>query len=214
MAAVDYYRPQFPHVEWKFHVLSSPLYSVKHTIRSWIFNGTSCDLLVGPAVSSHAVGIGPLVRIPWISETATSTELSSKLAFPSFSRVIPNDEDSAVAMGLAFKEFRWRQANILCVDTPYGRSAASGVSQAIASLDGVVEVSRCFEEDASYERVNSIMDQITSARSRVTVVSGGPYGGWFQHFVQVIRERQLHNTNIFEPYPALFVPHISSMTSL
>eukprot|EP00760_Papus_ankaliazontas_P029198 PhM_4_TR4159/c2_g1_i2/m.73940 len=197
MAAVEYYRDQFPHIEWRFHVISSPLYSVEHTIRSWIFNGTSCDLLVGPVVSSHAVAIGPLVKIPWISGTASSTELSSKLTFPSFSRVIPNDEDSAVPMGHVFKEFNWKQINILCVDTAYGRSAASGISRAIAALDGVVEVSRCFEQDASYERVVSVMDQITSARSRVTVMSGSPFGGWFASFMQVVLERQLYKTQLF-----------------
>eukprot|EP00760_Papus_ankaliazontas_P017958 PhM_4_TR17407/c0_g1_i2/m.82183 len=196
--AVKYYAPQFPAVQWRhhnIHTVNDP--SVRNIIFSWIVNGTGCDVLVGPGFSYLALGISPVVNIPWIDPSSTSTELSVKMAHPTFSRTIPTDEVGGKLLGAIYRKFNWRQTNILCSEDTYGRSVAAGVASAIAEIDGVVEVSRCFEKDASYERVRAAVETVLASNTRVTFIAGLYSDPWYAHFKTVVEELRAYDKIIF-----------------
>ena len=184
---IQYYAAQFPLIEWRHRYLTSNDNGARNFVKSWVLNGTHCDFLVGPGYSYLAVAISTVVETLWVDPSATSTELSDKEAFPTFSRVIPTDEIGAREAITVYEKMGWDRTNIFCSDEPYGRSAALGISIAIGRLGGTIEVSRCLEASASGERVREVLEEFLRAHTRVVFVAMLPFHPLFQSFKREAR---------------------------
>ena len=181
--AVEYYRANFTFFNWNYVVLTSNELTAKNFVKTWVLDGTVCDFLVGPGYSFLAVAMSPLVEVPWVDPSATSTELSDKGNHPSFSRVIPTDEVGARSAAVVYDKMGWTRTNIFCSDEPYGRSVALGLSSSLSNAGGIIEVSRCLEASASGERVRDAIEAFLNSDTRVVFVAMLPFHRLFQSFI-------------------------------
>lgn len=195
--ATKYYASAYPAFNWQFRFIGGPALNLRSFSAAWLQNGSGCDALLGPGFSGLATGISSIVNVPWLDWSATSTELSDKSNFPTFSRVAPTDDVGGMLLVQAVATFGWKQVNIFCVDTPYGRSVTSGVSEAMLAIGGLVEIARCLPSGAAGAAVNAVIDGLLAAQSRLVVLAMSPDDVTYTTFVALIHSRKLENEFVF-----------------
>ena len=163
--------PQFPEYNWQYKFLGGTSQTPRDYTAIWIGNGTGCNALLGPGFSSLALAISPVVNVPWLDWSATSTQLSDNVSNPTFSRVIPTDAIGAHMIVAVVTNLGWRSISILCVEGAYGNSVAAGLSDALAQVGGNVEISRCVSATATVTEVNMAVDQLLKANTRVIALA-------------------------------------------
>ena len=175
---------------------------------SIINNRQRCDGFLGPLMSRVAIASSPLIQAPWISETASSTELSDKTAHPFFSRVTPTDDVTAGALAALARQFGVRAVPVVCSDEPYGRSVAASFQRSFASPpstssssqgDGTATVFACLGASADERIVESQLRDASSV-SRFMVIAVLIDLPVYQTISRVIRRLGLHVTHAFA-YP-------------
>eukprot|EP00672_Neobodo_designis_P002802 CAMPEP_0174878338 /NCGR_PEP_ID=MMETSP1114-20130205/82706_1 /TAXON_ID=312471 /ORGANISM="Neobodo designis, Strain CCAP 1951/1" /LENGTH=940 /DNA_ID=CAMNT_0016113725 /DNA_START=277 /DNA_END=3099 /DNA_ORIENTATION=- len=140
-------------------------------IRVHVANGSHCDAIVGPGSSGIAVAMNPLVEQVWMDYSATSTELSSRFAYPLFNRVVPTDEAATTGWAPLLKAFDWHTLNVICADTAYGRSVAAGMGAVATSLGGTAGAATCVQVDASPDVAAEEVARIVRSGVRIAVVA-------------------------------------------
>lgn len=199
MFAAQYLQPRFPELNVTFDFATLDGGTTVQTVAQGMLSerAAACHGLVGPQWSSAAIAVSPLVQVPWISHTATSTELSDKRLHPWFSRVIPTDDFSGAGMAAAVADFGWLEASSLCVDDTYGRSVATGFANAFAERRGRMEKQDCFLADSSRAEVLEVLQGLLQLRTKVIVVAAASSRPSMSLMIDGIRELGMHLTHVF-----------------
>ena len=171
---------QFPTFNWQYKFIGTPEISIRSFAAAWSVNGTDCDALLGPGYSSIAAGMSPAVDKPWLSD---------KAIYPSFSRVMPTDAIAASLLIQAISTFNWKLINIICVDGPYGRSVASGLSDALSAVGGSVESSRCVSSTSGNETLVPILTSLLTAQSRIVAIAMTRADPAYFSFVETVLDK-------------------------
>jgi ABC-type branched-subunit amino acid transport system substrate-binding protein len=172
--AVRYNAHRYPDTQWDVKLLW-PATNLREVVQTFLTNGTDCDVLTLAASSPDSLALSPLVlpNVAWVDGSATSTELSDTATHPTFNRVIPTDAIGAGGAAILAHDFGWTLANVVFVDTAYGRSVAEGFTNRFRALGGQVEFMRSFSDAASVSEVESALTPILEqAKSRVIFVAG------------------------------------------
>eukprot|EP00471_Norrisiella_sphaerica_P008134 CAMPEP_0184503156 /NCGR_PEP_ID=MMETSP0113_2-20130426/51721_1 /TAXON_ID=91329 /ORGANISM="Norrisiella sphaerica, Strain BC52" /LENGTH=625 /DNA_ID=CAMNT_0026892603 /DNA_START=3019 /DNA_END=4896 /DNA_ORIENTATION=- len=88
--------------------------------------------VIGPTTSGAAVAAHPVAQIfaaPYLSYSATSTDLSNINNYPNFFRVVPPDDSQALAMVSFMQRAGWENIVILNTRDSYGSTGASAVER-------------------------------------------------------------------------------------
>ena len=83
--------------------------------------------VVGPSTSAAAVYVAKalgIFKIPLISYSATSHELSDKSDYEYFSRTTPPEHFPTRVIAELLEHFNWSYVSVVYTDEPYGRSAS------------------------------------------------------------------------------------------
>ena len=184
---------QFPQYNWRYKFIGTSEISIRSFIAAWSVNGTECDALLGPGFSSLAAGMSPTVDKPWLDWSATSTELSDKVNYPTFSRVAPTDAIAATLLVQAISTFNWKLINIICVDGPYGRSVTTGLSDALSAVGGSVESSRCISSTSGNDTLVPILTSLRTAQSRIVAIAMSPTDPAYTSLVETLIDKGWEN---------------------
>ncbi|CAD5110632.1 DgyrCDS18 [Dimorphilus gyrociliatus] len=88
--------------------------------------------LLGPGSSSSAVpaaALGSQYELPLLSTYATSEELSNKVRFKYFSRLVPPDSVVAEAISQLLEDSKWSFIQLLYSEGSYGENAAKSIEK-------------------------------------------------------------------------------------
>jgi hypothetical protein len=119
--AVSYFADEVPNITFQLQVLSvSGNSNTKDVVRSVLAAPNSCDAFLGPTTSGLSIAVNPFISAPWISDTASSVDLSNKAVYPWFSRTIPRDDAAGSAIAALSVALGWKTANVICSDESYG----------------------------------------------------------------------------------------------
>ena len=116
--------------------------------------------VIAPRASTRAIVLSQLLsqfEIPQISFMATSDELSNKVRYPYFSRIVPPDRFQAQVMMDVLEFFNWTYISVLRYNTDYGRDGANNIIS-LANARGIciaysAEMLEESEEDEDYDRI-------------------------------------------------------------
>ncbi|CAF1455573.1 unnamed protein product [Rotaria sordida] len=89
--------------------------------------------IIGPHLSREAVIISPVgqsLGIPVIAYSATSPDLSDKIAYPNFYRTVPSDNIAAKALVKLFNIYDWTSCVIIYQNDAFGSGASKTISDA------------------------------------------------------------------------------------
>ncbi|CAF1467025.1 unnamed protein product, partial [Rotaria sordida] len=89
--------------------------------------------IIGPHLSREAVIISPVgqsLGIPVIAYSATSPDLSDKIAYPNFYRTVPSDNIAAKALVKLFNRYDWTSCVIIYQNDAFGSGGSKTVSDA------------------------------------------------------------------------------------
>jgi hypothetical protein len=185
--------PKFPQHNWSYKFLGGVNATPREYTALWLREGPRCNALLGPGFSSLALGMSPIVNVPWLEWSATSTQLSDISTNPTFNRVIPTDVIGARMIVSLFAKLKWKTTGILCVDGAYGNSVTSGIVDAMNSIGGSVEYTRCVGSASTLDDMRKAMSVITGANSRNLVIAMNSNAAPFQHFKSLFFEYNLQN---------------------
>jgi class 3 adenylate cyclase/ABC-type branched-subunit amino acid transport system substrate-binding protein len=198
--ATVYYAATFPAVTWEYQMLGDGNLTAKNFVRSWAIkqaSADSCDVLLGPGFSYLAIAMSPVVEVPWIDFSATSVAFSDKSRHATFSRMMPTDEVGSAIAVAAMLSLGWYDINVLCVDDPFGRSAATGATNAMFAAGGTVHVSRCVTESASVAQVREVLTTIANSKSRIVFAAMLPSHIAAQRIIAAIKEMGMEKRFVF-----------------
>ncbi|CAF3954175.1 unnamed protein product, partial [Rotaria sp. Silwood1] len=89
--------------------------------------------IIGPELSREAVIISPVgqsLGIPVIAYSATSPDLSDKIAYPYFYRTVPSDNTAAKALIKLFNRYNWTSCVIIYQNDAFGSGGSKAISDA------------------------------------------------------------------------------------
>ena len=87
--------------------------------------------IVGPPTSGSSIAVANLMSLvgtPVLSPTATSDELSDRVRFPTFLRMIPPDMHQAAAMISVLRMLNWTYVSLVYSASAYSRNGAQQVN--------------------------------------------------------------------------------------
>jgi hypothetical protein len=159
----SFYAADFPGARFNLRILNSTD-DLRLHVQTYLSNGADCDVLTLVGYSPYCIALSPVMlsTVAWVDASATSTQLSDKLANPYFNRVIPTDAVGAGAAAVFAYSQGWRLANVLCNDESYGLSVAQGFSSRFNKLGGSIEYSRCVSPSFTADTFQSALDGILS----------------------------------------------------
>ena len=116
--------------------------------------------VIAPKASTRSLVLSQLLgqfEIPHISYMATSDELSNKVRYPYFSRIVPPDRFQAQLMMDVLEFFNWTYISVLRYNTDYGRDGANNIIS-LANARGIciaysAEMLEGSSDDEDYDRV-------------------------------------------------------------
>ncbi|XP_062329910.1 extracellular calcium-sensing receptor-like isoform X2 [Osmerus eperlanus] len=132
--------------------------------------------LVGESGSSQSIVLSRTLqpfRIPMISYFSTCSCLSNRKEFPTFFRVVPNDDYQVKALARLLQQFGWRWIGVVLEDHDYGRFALQGLRREIQGTDVCLAYSEMIPKDYRRERVLQILEVMQTSSARVVVVFSG-----------------------------------------
>ncbi|CAF1419121.1 unnamed protein product, partial [Rotaria sp. Silwood1] len=89
--------------------------------------------IIGPELSREAVIISPVgqsLGIPVIAYSATSPDLSDKIAYPNFYRTVPPDNTAAKALITLLNRYDWTSCVIIYQNDAFGSGGSKAISDA------------------------------------------------------------------------------------
>ena len=130
--------------------------------------------MVGDSQNSIAVSsmLSPL-KVTTISRSATSVELSDKLAHDYFLRTVPPDNVQAKVVGEILRKFGWDYVSVVYADNSYGRSAVATLLTTAEYSSPQLCVGRIIPlaTDASLDEAKTVIDELNKQiGARVVVV--------------------------------------------
>jgi ABC-type branched-subunit amino acid transport system substrate-binding protein len=87
------------------------------------FAGLGADAIVGPASSGPSAQAALITRnfkVPQVSYSATSSELSKGAVYEFFGRVVPSDSFQGQALAHIVKQYGWTRVALVSGDSAYG----------------------------------------------------------------------------------------------
>ncbi|XP_048837918.1 extracellular calcium-sensing receptor-like isoform X1 [Brienomyrus brachyistius] len=132
--------------------------------------------VVGESGSSQSIVVSrtlqPL-RTPMISYFSTCSCLSNRREFPTFFRVVPNDDYQVKAIAQLLKHFGWTWVGVVTEDHDYGRFALQGLRIAIKDMDICLAYHQMIPKVYNREKVLEILNIIKFSTARVVVIFSG-----------------------------------------
>lgn len=194
--AVSYFADEVPNITFQLQILSvSGNANTKDVVRSVLAAPTSCDAFLGPTTSGLSIAVNPFIAVPWISDTASSVDLSNKAVYPWFSRTIPRDDAAGSAIAALSVALGWKTANVVCSDESYGRSISSGFTSAFRKLGGAIAVSRCISTFNNVTSAEALQGIVSQSASKIILIAANSVGA--DPIVQAAVTMGLHRTHIF-----------------
>jgi hypothetical protein len=165
------YAAMYPNISWEYSLLSKNGNLNDPDLAGAVLTATRCDAFLGPSTSQQSVVIAPLVDKVWVSDTATSTELSNKDSFPTFSRVA----STALSLGSALAAFctarGWRTAAVIVSDEAYGKAVGNAFSDGLLRQGGKIAYSQAVPVADEGEFVNALVKVRESGTRLVLLAS-------------------------------------------
>ncbi|XP_048837894.1 extracellular calcium-sensing receptor-like isoform X1 [Brienomyrus brachyistius] len=109
-------------------------------------------------------------RMPQISYFSTCSCLSNRREFPTFFRVVPNDDYQVKAIAQLLKHFGWTWVGVVTEDHDYGRFAVQGLRAVIKDMGICLAYHEMIPKVYSREKVLEILDVMKSSTARVVVI--------------------------------------------
>ncbi|XP_053478290.1 extracellular calcium-sensing receptor-like [Ictalurus furcatus] len=132
--------------------------------------------IVGESGSSQSIVVSRTLqpfRIPMISYFSTCSCLSDRKQFPTFFRVVPNDDYQVKAIAQLLKRFHWTWIGVVTEDHDYGRFALQGLKREIENTDICLAYHEMIPKDFKQERVHEILNVMKHSTAKVVVVFSG-----------------------------------------
>ena len=139
--------------------------------------------VVGPQSSREAVMVSSLLslfKIPVLSTSATSDELTDKTRFEYFMRLVPPDRFQAQAMMEIIEHYNWTYISLLYSEGSYGENGMKQIEKE-AKIRGIcIEYTKKIPQDQDQEAYDIIINHLLEAyKARVVVLfveeDEGPY---------------------------------------
>ncbi|XP_036392211.1 extracellular calcium-sensing receptor-like [Megalops cyprinoides] len=128
--------------------------------------------VVGDSGSSQSIVVSRTLqpfRIPMMSYFSTCACLSNRKAFPTFFRVIPNDDFQVKAIAHLLRRFGWTWIGVVTEDDEYGRSAVQGLLKEIKNTGVCLAYQRMIPKVYSREKILEILDVMKRSTARVVI---------------------------------------------
>ncbi|XP_018605281.2 extracellular calcium-sensing receptor-like [Scleropages formosus] len=109
-------------------------------------------------------------RIPVISYFSTCSCLSNRREFPTFFRVLPNDDYQVKAIAQLLKHFGWTWIGVITEDHDYGKSAVQGLRIAIKDTGACIAYHEMIPKVYNEEKVRRIIDVMKHSTAKVVVI--------------------------------------------
>ncbi|XP_016109793.1 vomeronasal type-2 receptor 1-like [Sinocyclocheilus grahami] len=129
--------------------------------------------LIGESGSSQSIVLSRTVQpfqIPMISYFSTCSCLSNRKQFPTFFRVVPNDDYQVKAIAQLLKRFGWTWIGMVTEDHDYGRFALQGLKREIENTNICLAYHEMIPKDYTQERVLKILKVMKESTAKVVVV--------------------------------------------
>uniref|UniRef100_A0A8C1K3Z7 G-protein coupled receptors family 3 profile domain-containing protein n=1 Tax=Cyprinus carpio TaxID=7962 RepID=A0A8C1K3Z7_CYPCA len=166
-----------------------------HTLSYRIFDSCSTPVTAQKAIlavlnggdvvqSSMCSGAGPLLGLIGESGSSQSIVLSrtvqpfqipmvsvfNRKQFPTFFRVVPNDDYQVKAIAQLLKRFGWTWIGVVTEDHDYGRFALQGLKREIENTNICLAYHEMIPKDYTQERVLKILKVMKESTAKVVVV--------------------------------------------
>uniref|UniRef100_A0A8C8LLN8 Olfactory receptor C family, v1 n=1 Tax=Oncorhynchus tshawytscha TaxID=74940 RepID=A0A8C8LLN8_ONCTS len=132
--------------------------------------------MVGESGSSQSIVLSRTLqpfRIPMISYFSTCSCLSDRKEYPTFFRVVPNDDYQVKAIASLLQRFGWKWIGVIREDHDYGHFALQGLKREIENTDVCLAYDEMIPKDYSRERVLQILEVMRHSTARVVIVFSG-----------------------------------------
>ena len=137
--------------------------------------------VVGPYSSSNSMAANKLLGLfhtPMVSYGATNIDLSNKVVFPYFFRVLPSDRYASIAVAHLVRHFRWQFVSIVYTDDAFGKGGAEAIESELGKLTKGPKVCVALKEKIHLHTKNrTVYDKLltqlvdnTSESSKASVV--------------------------------------------
>lgn len=108
-----------------------------------------------------------------ISYFSTCSCLSDRKEYPTFFRVVPNDDYQVKAIASLLQRFGWKWIGVIREDHDYGHFALQGLKREIQNTDVCLAYDEMIPKDYSRERVLQILEVMRHSTARVVIVFSG-----------------------------------------
>ncbi|XP_061072462.1 extracellular calcium-sensing receptor-like [Conger conger] len=132
--------------------------------------------VVGESGSAQSIVVSRTLqpfRIPMISYFSTCSCLSKRKEFPTFFRVVPNDNYQVKAIAHLLQRFGWTWVGVVLEDHHYGRFALQGLIREIKKTGVCLAYHEMIPKVYNRQRVQEILNIMKHSSARVVVVFSG-----------------------------------------
>ncbi|XP_036392207.1 extracellular calcium-sensing receptor-like [Megalops cyprinoides] len=148
--------------------------------------------VVGESGSAQSVVVSRTLqpfRIPMISYFSTCSCLSNRKEFPTFFRVVPNDDYQVKAIAHLLQRFGWTWVGVVLEDHDYGRFALQGLMKEIKNTGVCLAYHEMIPKVYNRDRVLEILDVMKRSTAKVVVVFSGE--GEFNPFLKEYMDQNI-----------------------
>uniref|UniRef100_A0A8C7MXR8 Olfactory receptor C family, v1 n=1 Tax=Oncorhynchus kisutch TaxID=8019 RepID=A0A8C7MXR8_ONCKI len=132
--------------------------------------------MVGESGSSQSIVLSRTLQCSMffqISYFSTCSCLSDRQEYPTFFRVVPNDDYQVKAIASLLQRFGWKWIGVIREDHDYGHFALQGLKREIQNTDVCLAYDEMIPKDYSRERVLQILEVMRHSTARVVIVFSG-----------------------------------------
>ncbi|XP_046907858.1 extracellular calcium-sensing receptor-like [Hypomesus transpacificus] len=136
-------------------------------------SGASLLAVVGESGSAQSIVVSGILepfRIPMISYFSSCACLGDRRKYPTFFRVIPNDDYQVKAMAQLLVRLGWRWVGVVRGDHAYGRFALQGLLRELSDTEVCVAYQEMIPLLYDRDKALEIMQVMRTSRARVVVV--------------------------------------------
>ncbi|XP_007521142.2 vomeronasal type-2 receptor 1-like [Erinaceus europaeus] len=124
----------------------------------------------GSSLSIAASRLLGLYYLPQVGYVSTSTILSEKYLFPSYLRMVPNDDIQMTAILNLIIHFGWVWVGTISSDDDYGMDGMTTFSEMLKEMSYCVAFSEIIPRVYSSEKMQKVIDTIKESTARVIVL--------------------------------------------
>uniref|UniRef100_A0A673WWU8 Extracellular calcium-sensing receptor-like n=1 Tax=Salmo trutta TaxID=8032 RepID=A0A673WWU8_SALTR len=132
--------------------------------------------MVGESGSSQSIVLSRTLQCSMffqISYFSTCSCLSDRKEYPTFFRVVPNDDYQVKAIASLLQRFGWKWIGVIREDHDYGHFALQGLKREIQNTDVCLAYDEMIPKDYSRERVLQILEVMRHSTAQVVIVFSG-----------------------------------------